>query len=414
MFSSQINNTVNLANMLKTALKQWVFVLLIFALPAASAAQQESPSNLAVTEFVQTILSRSGSPSTISVTFQNLASLPAETQESLQNQMFTAFRNANIRLVKPEQASADVQITFSEDWQNYVWIASVHQGPSSQLVIKKLPHQQRTIAARAPTLTIKKTPVWEQDGPILDFFADSKNLLVLEPEQLSLYANDSGQWKLRQTLGIPHSAPWPRDLRGRMEAHGGEIDVYLPGMHCNGHISPPSLDCRASDDPWPIDAGQLTAFYSSRRNFFSGLLAGQSGGNSVVPFFSGATWQMNDQRLWIFTGTDGRTRLFQNELASQPVAMFSGWGSTLAAIHSSCGSGWQLLTSSPADTTRPDSVQAVEFNGHEALPASAPVDLLGTVEVLWTTGNNSQVVNGVLQSQSGRYESFTLTVACSQ
>ena len=62
MFSSQIKNTVNLANMLKTALKQWVFVLLIFALPAASAAQQESPSNLAVTEFVQTILSRSGSP----------------------------------------------------------------------------------------------------------------------------------------------------------------------------------------------------------------------------------------------------------------------------------------------------------------------------------------------------------------
>ena len=122
---------------------------------------------------------------------------------------------------------------------------------------------------------------------------------------------------------------------------------------------------------------------------------------------------MNDQRLWVFTGTDGRTRLFQNELAS-PVAIFNGWGSTLAAVHSNCGTGWQLLPSSPADTTKPDSIQAIEFNGHEALPASAPVDLLGSIQVLWTTGNNTQMVNGVLQSQSGRYEAFTLTVACSQ
>jgi hypothetical protein len=397
--------------MLKTAFKQWAFALLILALPAASTAQQEAPSTSAATEFVQLILSRSGSPSTVAVSFQNLASLPMETQEALQNAMFNAFRSANVRLVKPEQAMAEVQITFSEDWQGHVWIASIHQGSSSQLVIKKLPRQQHTISPRAPMLTISKMPVWEQDAPILDFFTDNKNLLVLEPEQVSLYTNDSGQWKLRQTLGIPHQSPWPRDLRGRMEVHSGEINVFLPGARCNGRISPPSLDCRASDDPWPIDGGQLVAFYSPRRNFFSGLLAGQSAGASVVPFFSGATWQSNDQRLWVFTGTDGRTRLFQNDLAS-PVAIFNGWGSTLAAVHSSCGSGWQLLTSSPADTTKPDSIQAIEFNGHEASPASAQVDLLGTIEALWTT--NNQLVNGISQSQSGRYEAFTLTVNCSQ
>jgi hypothetical protein len=133
----------------------------------------------------------------------------------------------------------------------------------------------------------------------------------------------------------------------------------------------------------------------------------------VVPFFSGATWQSGDLRLWIFTGTDGRTRLFQNELAS-PVAMFNGWGSTLAAVHSTCGSGWQLLTSSPADTTRPDSIQAIEISGHDAVSVSSPLDLAGTVDALWTAGNYDQVVNGVLHSPSGKYEAFTLTVICNQ
>src|SRR5579871_585466 len=285
--------------MLKTAFKRWFCALLVLSLPAASRAQQETASiPSAATEFVRTILSRGGSPSAVSVTFQNLAALPQETQESLQNAMFNAFRSASVSLVKPEQAVAEVQITFSEDWQGYVWIANIQQGSTSQLVIKKLPRQQRTTSQRTPTITLRKIPVWQQDAPILDFFQDNQNLLVLDPEQLSLYTSDSGQWRLRQTLGIPHPSPWPRDMRGRLEVHDREINIFLPGARCTGRISPPSLDCRASDDPWPLNPAQLVAFYSPRRNFFSGLLAGQSAGASVVPFFSGATWQSGDQRLW--------------------------------------------------------------------------------------------------------------------
>jgi hypothetical protein len=399
--------------MLKTAHRRWLCGFLFFFMATAPAISQDAASlPVAATEFVQMILSRSGSPSAVAVTFQNLSSLSPEAQEVTQNAIFNSFRGANVKVVKPEQAVVDVHITFSEDWQGYVWIASIQQGSSSQRVIKKLPRRQPAQAAHATTLTIRKIPVWQQDAPILDFYQDNQNLLVLEPSQLALYSSDSGSWRPRQTLGIPHLNPWPRDLRGRLEVRGGEINVFLPGERCSGRLSPPSLDCRASDDPWPIGEG-LVAFFNPRRNFFSGLLAGQSGGASVSPFFSGATWQSGDQRVWLFTGTDGHARLFQNDLASS-VATFNGWGSTMAPVHSICGSGWQVLTSSPADSTRPDSVQAVEISGREALPVSAPVDLAGTVEALWTAGNYSQVVNGVLQSQSGKYEAFTLTVICTQ
>jgi hypothetical protein len=97
------------------------------------------------------------------------------------------------------------------------------------------------------------------------------------------------------------------------------------------------------------------------------------------------------------------------------VATYNGWGSTLAPVHSICGSGWQLLASAPTDMIHADSVQAIEIAGHEALPASAPVELSGTLEALWPAGNFSQLVNGVVQSQaSGKYEAFTLTIICNQ
>ncbi|HKD80159.1 MAG TPA: hypothetical protein VKH81_10735 [Candidatus Angelobacter sp.] len=377
-----------------------------------TAQQTEQPLPGVAGEFVQQILSRSGSPTSVSVSFQNVSSLPADSQETVQNAIFNAFRGANVRLVKPEQAQAEVQIAFSEDWQGYVWLATVQQGTSSQVVIRRIARRQQVASSRAPSLTIRKTAVWQQDLQILDFFQDNQNLLLLETGQVSLYANDSGQWRPRQTLGIPHQLPWPRDLRGKLEVHSGHIDVFLPGTRCSGSISPPSLECRESDDPWPVDSG-LVAFFSPRRNFFSGLLAGQSAGATVVPFFSGAAWQNSDQRMWLFTGTDGRARLFQNDLGT-PVALYTSWGSAVAAVHSNCGSGWQLLTTAPTDTVRPDSVQAIEIAGREALPVSAPVDLSGAIEALWTAGNN-QVVNGVMQSQvTGKYEAFTLTVTCNQ
>jgi len=328
--------------MFKTAFYRG-FCAILLLLPVHAVAQQDSPPlAAAANDFVQQVLSRAGSPSTVAVSFQNVANLPPEVQESAQGAILNALRSANVRVVKPEQAMAEVQVAFSEDWQGSVWIATL-QGASSQVVIRKMPRPQRAVSSRATALTLRKVPVWQQETEILDFFADNQNLLVLEPGELAIYSSDSGQWRLRQTLAIPHQHPWPRNLRGRLEVHSGHIEAFLPGTRCTGTLSPPALDCRSSDDPWPIDSS-LTAFFSPRRNFFTGLIAGQSAGASVNPFFSGAAWQIGDQRLWIFTGTDGRARLFQNDLGSA-VSTYSGWGSTLAAVHSTCGSGWQLLVS---------------------------------------------------------------------
>jgi hypothetical protein len=406
--------------MVKTTFHQALLALFCLALPLLPAAQSlpgsqtEAVPPLATVagEFVQKIVSRSGSPSAVSMSFQNISVLPPESQEAVQNAIFTGFRNAGIRLVNPESAQARVEITFSEDWQGYLWIANIQRSSGSKVVMKKVARAERTANIRAPMMTIRKNVVWQQDFPILDFHQDDHTLALLGSDEISVFANESGQWRARYTLGISHQQPWPRDLRGRLILNGSQVTAFLPGTRCTGSVSPPSLDCRASDDPWPIDQNSVVAFYSTRRNFFTGLLAGPSAGASVIPFFSAAAWQTGDSRLWLFTGSDGRTRLYQYDL-SAPAAIFNGWGSNLAAVHSNCGSGWQALVSAPTDSVRPDSIQAVEIIGREALPVSAPVELAGPVEALWTSGKNSETVNGILQSPAtGKYEAFTLAVNC--
>jgi len=381
-----------------------------------STAQLDSPPVLAAAagEFVQQILSRSGQLSAVTVSFQNNSGMPPESQEAVQNGIFTAFRNANVRVVQPGQGQAEVEITFSENWQSYVWIANIKQPTRSQMVMKQLPRSEHAPVVRAPALTVRKSLVWQQDGPILDFHLEKDHLVVLEPDQVAIYSQDSGLWRPRYTLAVTHQGSWPRDLRGRVQVNGSQITAFLPGTRCVGSTSPPSLDCRASDDPWPVDQNSVVAFYSTRRNFFTGLLSGPSAGASVIPFFSAAAWQNGDARLWLFTGIDGRTRFYQFELTA-PVAIFNNWGSNMAAVHSNCSTGWQVLATAPTDSIRADSVQAVEIIGREALPVSSAVELAGPVEALWTTGKNSEMASGVVRSlATGKYEAFILQISCGQ
>lgn len=415
--------------MQKMSYKAYLPLLVSVFLLAQGRAQQDAPSPwlAPANDLVREILFRSGAPAAILVNFENLSSLSAPEQEAIQKAVLDGFRAAGIRLVKADFALAEVQIAFSEDWRDYVWVASIRQGTGNRTLVRKVPRLPQAAAARAPALTIKTSLVWRQDGPILDFFSDGQSLLVLEPEQLAVYANDSGQWRLKQTLSIAHERPWPRDLRGRLQvttplASGSQItnaemepsrmSAFLPGTLCGGTFSPPALQCHASDDPWRVDQ-DLVAFFSPARNFFTGVLAGASAGENVPQFFSAAALGSGNARQWVFAGTDGRARLYQDNLSS-PAATLNAWGASLAGVRSSCGSGGQILVTSPGDPAHADALEAVEIHNREAVSASPSVDLSGPVMALWP-GENGQNVHGVVQSlATGKYEALIFTVACTQ
>jgi hypothetical protein len=402
--------------MLKNAYRPCLSLLVPLVLLAGLRAQQEDP---AASQFVQEILSRSGSPSTVSLSFENMSSLSAADQDALKKNIINTFRASGTRLVKAEYAVAEIQITFSEDWQDYVWIAGIKQGPGNQVVIRKFARPPASSSSRAPILTIRKNLVWQQDGPILDFLSDSANLYVLEPEQVSVYGNDNGKWRLKQTLAVTHEQPWPRDLRGRLQLAaadsglGQQISAFLPGTLCTGTAAPPAMQCRPSDDPWQVEPGVLAAFFSPARNFFTGVLAGQRFGESVPPFFSAAVLSIGDSRQWVFAGTDGRTRFYRNNLGT-PITTSNDWGSSLAAIQSACGAGRQILVSSTNDLTHSDSVQAIEVGSREAVPVSSTIELSGPIKSMWPAENGQAVHAAVESLATGKYEAVSFTVACNQ
>jgi hypothetical protein len=388
-----------------------LFALLSLAVPGLAQQEKPLPWQPAADDLVQQMLSRAGSPSAINLTFANLSSLTTGEQSAIKLAIMTDFRNAGVRLVKADFALAEVEITFSEDWRDYVWVAEIKQGPGSQVVIKRVPRLQKPGAPRANTFILKKSFIWQQDSALLDFYSDGQNLFVLEPEEVALYGNESGQWRLKQTLAISHDHPWPRDLRGKLEISGFQITAYLPGTLCTGTTTPPAIQCRPNDDPWVLDRASLSAFFSPTRNFFTGVLAGRAAGESVAPFFSAVYIQNGESRQWAFAGTDGRTRIFLNDLSAAAIVV-NDWGSNLASVHSECGSGGQILATAPGDLNRADSIQAFEIEGRHDEPVSSTLDLSGPVLALWP-GDPAQSAHAVVQSlTTGKFEAWNVSVAC--
>src|SRR5215472_14976307 len=163
-------------------------IILLLSLSAARG-QEAGQTSVTITanSLVQEVLARAGAPSSLAVSFQNVSQVPGDLQEAVQNAIFAGLRDSGVRVVKPETAVAEVKIIFSEDWQGYVLIAMIHQGPSQQLVMKRLARGERNVASRAPVLTLRKNKVWQQDEPILDFYTDNQNLVILEPTEVAMY-----------------------------------------------------------------------------------------------------------------------------------------------------------------------------------------------------------------------------------
>ena len=144
-----------------------VIALLLGITGGRAFAQQETQSPMlpAAFDFVQHILSAAGTPGNMSVSFQNISIFPPDLQEIVQNAIFTSLRNSGVQLVQPEAAISQVEIIFSENWQEYVWVARVQQGTTSKLVMKKVPRPEHAAASRTPMMTVRKAFVWRQDSP---------------------------------------------------------------------------------------------------------------------------------------------------------------------------------------------------------------------------------------------------------
>jgi hypothetical protein len=373
-------------------------------------------------------------PGAVALTVENRSVLGKRDNEIIQNGLRGALEAVGIRLVNAEQAAATVAIYLSENSTSYVWVGEIRQGTSTAVVVMvSAPRPPGSTTARESVpLSLRKIPLWTQDDPILDVAVLEENttpthIAVLDADKIALYRWQSGKWQQEQALGIVHSRPWPRDLRGKLiPARDHLLDVYLPGVFCRTAASMPlTLNCRESDDPWPLMPAALNpipnpslgAFFSPTRNFFTGVLTPGIGKITTVPkFYSAAFVPRGKYLLWLFAATDGHVHMVDG--VNDQAGRFA-WGSDLTSVKTSCGSGWQVLATNSEVRTEEengDSVRAYEFPDRDPVAVSTPIDFTssGVVTALWTEAKSDTAIVVVKNRETGSYEAFRLAVVCSQ
>jgi hypothetical protein len=414
-------------------LKPILLLLLCCGAAGAAAGNWNEPTQ----QLARKIVAITG-PGAVAVTVENRSSIAKKDFDMISGGLRADLEGLGARSAKPDEAAARVVVWLSENPHSYVWVAEVRQGRSeSTVAMVSVPRADEAgWTHESMPMSLRKVPLFSQEDRILDVLVleeDSapKQIAVLDGEKTVIYRFQNGKWQQQQSLSITHLRPWPRDLRGRiMAAKDHLLDVYLPGVVCGSTLGSLALNCRESDDPWPLVATPalsfptfgggppvqpLGAFYSASRNFFTGVLTPGVGRLTTVgKFYSAAALPREKYVLWLFAGTEGQIHLVDG-VTDQTAKL--GWGSDIASVKSACGSGGQLMaTSSPqnAPGNGADSVRLYEIADRDPVPVSAALDFPGEITALWREAKGDSAVAVVRNHEIGEYEAFRLSVACSQ
>ncbi len=422
---------------LRSALRV-IFPLALMTLALAASARAADWS-VPEQQLARKIASVTG-PGAITLTVENRSSLSRRDYDIIRNGLRSALESAAIKVTRSEQATT-VKISLSESLVSYVWVAEIHTaGGESSVAMVSMPRPDGTVSRDSVPLSLRKIPLWTSSDPILDIsvLEDGSmptRLAVLDPEKISVYRMQGGKWQNEQVLLVAHAHPWPRDLRGRLlPGKDHLLDAYLPGVICHsGNGSALTLDCRESDDPWPLLSGstsgglsvfpsaslangasnvvpQLGAFFAPARNFFTGVLTPGVGKFTTVPkFYSAAVLPHEKFTLWLFATVDGQVHMIDGA-TDQAVRL--ALGSDLASVKTACGAGWQVLTTNAGENE--DSIRAYEFPERDAIAVSPAIDLPGAVTALWTESRGDTAVVVTHDRETGSYEAFRVALSCVQ
>jgi len=393
--------------------------LLLFGLICLPARLGASAFGDTARQLAHKIASVTG-PGLVALEVNNRSSLDEKSEHEARSALEAQLRTEGVRSAKPDEAMGTVEVTLSESMREYVWSAEIAIGSDEKrVVLVSIPRPQTGISSPITMpITLRKTFLFAQEQPILDAaFVDMSGgarLLVLDDIRIATYRQQSGHWELEASLPIVHSRAFPRDLRGRLLLRRDHLfDGYLPGTLCRSSASAPlTLTCNDTDDPWPLTAedNSVRAFFAPARNFFTGALSPGIGRISNVPsFYSAAALPRSNYTLWVLTAVDGSVHLVDG-MADQ-VLRGVNWGSDLAAVHSTCGAGSQILVSEAGDPER-DSLRAFEIPDRDPVAVSLALDFDGQMVALWPDEAGTTAVAVVKQKDSEWYEAYRISISC--
>jgi hypothetical protein len=373
-------------------------------------------------------------PGQARLTIENRSSIAAGEIPRIRKLLEQDLKAHGVVLSGADSASA-IRATLSESTRERLWVAEIIEGNRTQVTMVELGPVAETHEQTAGGLLLRSQMVFSSRAPVLAALEVPSGLIALEPEQVVLYERGTNGWQQAKQVSARERGQLARDPRGVLlaTADGQSFEARLNGTACTGpaSVADPASDwaveCRASDDPWPIanannlaaapasaaianaTGQELRAFYNAARNYFTGVVS-PNVGVDLPPFYSAAPIpRPAGGAALLIAGIDGKVQLVENG-APWTVTGTRDWGSDFAVLRSGCGAGTQVIASGSGEAAH-DSLRAYELPALEAVPASSPFSMDGTVTALWSAPDLKSVF-AVVRNSANQYEVDRVTALC--
>jgi hypothetical protein len=369
-------------------------------------------------------------PGQARLTIRNISTVATDEIPAIRKLLVQDLKAHGVQVSGAESANS-IRVTLSENSRERLWVAEIVEGNETRVAMVRVGPGATQQAQSASGLTLRKQTVLIISEQVLTVLETPASLVTVEPEELVVYNHAEAGWREQRRIAIGQKRPLPRDSRAVIvpSLNGDGFTAFLAGTVCSGSyqsaqpVGQWTMQCAESDDPWLIpgpvvavsaDGANATstvalkAFYNASRNYFTGMVVPVQGVD-LPPFYSAASLPRPNGFGWLIGTIDGKVQLLENNVL-RPVAAARDWGSDFASLQTGCGAGTQIVVSGSGASIA-DSLRAFELPAREAVPASAPLNMEGTVTALWTAPDGKSVF-AVVRGANDRYEVDRVTALC--
>ncbi len=391
---------------------------LMSLIASATPSQWEQPAASLASQIAEIL-----GPGQARLTIRNNSSLSTDEIPLIRRLLEADLKTRGV-LASGAEAANTIRVTLSENQRERLWVAEIIEGNETHVAMVHVDSGAVQPLQASSGITLRKQIFLTVPDQVLSAFETGNTLILVEPEEIVIDAGNAQGWQPQQRFSISHKAAQTRDPRAVILSSSSinGFEASLPGTACSGSTQSTndwSIRCHESDDPWPIvaepaqdsssnNAAPIKAFYNAARNYFTGVVT-PSIAVDLPPFYSAALLPRPDGAGLVISGIDGKVQLAESN-ALKPITGTRDWGSDFAALHSGCGAGTQIIASGSGEAIT-DSLRAYELPALEAVPASAPLAMDGTVTALWTAPDGKSIY-AVVRSATDQYEVDRVTATC--
>ena len=412
----------------------WLLMMIASVLMVQPAGATSGPWEQPAAALAEQIAGILG-PGQAHLILRNNSKISTDEVPAIRRALEEALRARGVKASGSENANI-VRITLSENMRARLWVAEIVEGNETRLAMVRVETGAPLQEVSTSEMTLHKQAVLTATEPVLAALEIADSYVVIEPEEIVIFAHSVTGWKERSHAGIGQKKPLARDPRGVIfpTQDGQGFTASVAGMACSGSYPQGAqadwtLHCRESDDPWllaspqPADTSSgasenlnaipIRAFYNAVRNYFTGIVT-PSLGADLSPFYTAVLIPRPGGAGLLINSIDGKVQLVEAG-ALKPIAGTRDWGSDFATLHSGCGTGVQIVASGSGEAIT-DSLRAFDLPGQEALPASALLGMDGTVTALWTAHDGKGIFAVVRKpaspGEADSYEVDRVTASC--